>query len=308
MRLGLGFGLGELPLRSRAAGIAPRRVAYLLAGQSNMVGMAAFDGGADYPAGVLQLARAGGPSGGADGTLVPAHHQLDYPGASAANFGPALQFAIAWVAANPRDTLILVPTAVQGTGFVDGSWTRAGARYLDSIQRMNALFAVAPDVRFGGILWGQGERDSKGDGLAAYQAALDTCLTGFRQDISKGAPTTPISIQGFDPGLLSSGSYPDAAAVQAILADTPSRLGHTAYCDTSDLTGGGLHFDAPSLRILGARHHAAQIAARSNPGPAAAATSVSFGVGEVRIDALAAPRDTPNASFGAQVITLNAGA
>ena len=84
---------------------------FLFAGQSNMVGASAFDGGAGFAAGTQQF----GQSGGGLDQLIPATVPLDHPSAGAGTFGPWLQFAIDQGAAAPDTGLVLVPAAASGS-------------------------------------------------------------------------------------------------------------------------------------------------------------------------------------------------
>lgn len=261
------FSPSSLAVRAMR-GRVTRTVAYLLAGQSNMTGFAYRDGGPDYPEGILEVARTGGTSGGSDGELVQAVHQLDHVNCdSALYFGPGLHFAIDWVAANPGKTLVLIPAAQGATGLVGGPWKPGtGSLYLDAVARANALFAAHPDYEFGGILWGQGEQDVIENRTAAdYRATLHALIEGLRTDIDVAGPMTPVSIQGFTSWFVQNTDYPDAAVIQGVLENTPNEIPFTAYIDTSDLAdNSSIHFPAAGMSVLGSRHLVAQNAAREN--------------------------------------------
>jgi hypothetical protein len=244
------LGLDLSIQRNAARGI--RTHVFLLAGQSNMVGRADFDGGAGYPDGSLQWSQSGG--------LVPAAPPLDHVDPHAGDMGLAVQFAIDHAAAHPNAALVFVPSACGGSGFKDGRWTKGGDLYEAAVARANAAMAVLPDAIFAGILWHQGETDAQTqDDADGYAAALDAMIADMREDVTAADATTP-----FVAGQLHmAGGAADS--VRAALADLPNRMDYTGFAGSEGLSAfDGIHFDAPSLRALGARYLAALYAARAN--------------------------------------------
>ena len=254
LQIGMSLGAGT---RAPASPLV-----FLLAGQSNMIGRAGFDGGATYPAGTLQWTQAG--------ALTPAASPLDHVDEDPGDMGLALQFAIEKGALPP---LILVPAARSSTGFSDNRWNPGDDLYAAAVSRTNAVMAANPSFTFGGILWHQGEKDSQASGpAAAYQAKLDAMLTAMRGDITAATATTPIVLGRLLPAVFAKSGYAFAGSVDAVIADTPNRVPFTAVASAAGLTSGtgtgapadDLHFDAPSLRTLGTRYAAALGAAAAN--------------------------------------------
>ena len=264
MNLGIGLVVDTPAVRGDA------RHVILLAGQSNMVGRADFDGGAEFPEGTLQWGR-GGPQ---NNTLIPATPKLQHHDPYADSMGLALQFAIDFAATRPSDSIVLVPCAKGGTGFRDGQWNVGDPLYVDAVARAGAALAACPGATFT-ILWHQGEKDAGGSSTerAAYLAALDATLSGFRSDIVGASAATPIVLGGLAPDFLAAG--PTHAEVQAVIDDTPNRLAYVAVASSAGLTdkGDDLHFDAAALRTLGARYVTALAAARTNVPTAPGAVS-----------------------------------
>ncbi len=228
----------------------------ILAGQSNMVGRADFDGGASYPDGIFQYDR--------NGQIVAASAPLDHHDAIAGDMGLDLQFAIAFKAAYPNVELVFLPAADGGTGFSDGQWGVGEPLYADLVTRANALFAENPAFQLSAILWHQGERDS---GLASYRDELEATIAGLRTEITAASPATLFVLGELLPDFTDAST--ENAAVTATIQDVPNRMMYTATVSATDPTrlsslGDGLHFDAASLRQLGTRYFEALPVARAN--------------------------------------------
>ena len=247
------------------ADLAGKTIVFSLIGQSNMVGWDTFDSGAGYPAEVYQVARSGKTSGGTDGQVVPAGHLLDHHDGAASFMGPALQFAIDYKAAHPADTVILVPDAKGSTAFAGNHWNPGNSYYTTAVARVNALLAANPAYEFGGFLWHQGESDAgNATDAANYQARLEAMIAQLRVDVTGADATTPFVLGGMVPSWVV--GDPNRQTVQTALETTPGRVAHTAYVDPAGLTPrvDGIHFNAASLRTLGAGYHAALSAAEAN--------------------------------------------
>ncbi|NDR55546.1 sialate O-acetylesterase [Aliiruegeria sabulilitoris] len=231
---------------------------FILAGQSNMIGRADFDGGQGMPDGVMQF--------GMDDTLTSATVPLDHHDAIAGDMGLDVQFAIDFEAAFPGEQLVFLPAAKGGTGFSSGEWAVGGMLYADLVARANALFADNPTFRMGGILWHQGEADS---GYASLQDDLDAMIDGLRSEISAADGTTPFILGELAPDFINASANNNA--VNEVIADMPNRHFYTAVASSrapsllTDL-GDNLHFDAASLRLLGSRYFdALSVAAAHRP-------------------------------------------
>jgi hypothetical protein len=144
------------------------------------------------------------------------------------------------------------------TGLVNDVWSPGGANYEATVDQMNAVRAAIPSAAFDGILFSQGEADSQVPVTeAAYGAAQEAMVAGFRADITGGSGMAFLHC-GFVPGWLD-----DDAARQPVadaITDTPNRIANSAYVDTTGLTGnagGEVHFDAASQRTLGSSFYTA---------------------------------------------------
>ncbi|MBI1301964.1 MAG: hypothetical protein GC137_09970 [Alphaproteobacteria bacterium] len=224
---------------------------FLLAGQSNMVGFNG-DGTVDGPnPKIFEIDRDGNAT--LDKKIKLAEQPLQHDGGSAGHIGLGYTFAEQYIADNPDKKVILVPTARGTTGFSSGEWTVAtGSRYLDAVDRANEVMSYGTGTKtFKGILWHQGEQDTSMS-QAAYAAALDAMVAGLRADIT-GASSAPFICGDLLPGW----NLPSSQSVRDALADTPNRDANSAFVASTSLADGGdgIHFDAPSLRILGQRYY-----------------------------------------------------
>jgi hypothetical protein len=220
---------------------------FLLAGQSNMVGRADYDGNTPHPPGTLQW-------NSSNNTLIPASIPMLHHDARAGDMGLEVQFAIDYKAANPNVTLVLIPRAKGGTGFnTTGQWRVGDALYNSAVNETNACMAANPSFIFKGILWHQGERDR--NNIPAYYAYYDNLINSMRNDINAADATTPFICGGIMPDFISNNAGSDIDLVQAYLEDTPNRIQYTAYADNAGLTTfDGTHGDAASLRVFGTRY------------------------------------------------------
>ncbi|MDW3181221.1 sialate O-acetylesterase [Roseobacter sp.] len=244
---------------------------FLLAGQSNATSRVAFDGGADWPGNVRQWSRSPDNADASfltshdDQVLIPATRPLDHgtqrlPGA----MGWALQFSIDYLAQHPDVDLVLVPAARGGSGFQNNRWNPGNDLFQDAVDRSNALMAAHPDFLFRGILWHQGETDAETAGDAgAHAAAQDAMIAALRSGIAAADDSTPFVLGGLAPPWVAGNS--NRQTVQAGIEDTPNRVAYSSYADSTGLSVfDGIHFDAASMRTLGARYATALANADQN--------------------------------------------
>ena len=231
---------------------------FALAGQSNMVGEAIFDDGAGFTQDVRQL----GQTGAATDTLIPAAIPLDHSSANGGTFGPWLSFAIDRLAARPDTGLVLVPCAASGASFHADRWNPGDDRAQNLVADLTAMATQHPSYRLAGVLWHQGESDAQpiADGFqtaADYEAALDGLIAHVRSTVP-GAAKLPWILGRLAPSFLTGGSSARnaaAAEIDAVIADTPNRVAHTAVVSADGLTTtDNTHFDAASVRTLGSRY------------------------------------------------------
>ena len=227
-------------------------VVFPIFGQSNAVGIAPFDNGAVHPENTLQYSQGN--------ILVPAAIPLDHTGEQPGNMGLDVQFAIDYMAANPTHAVIFVPRGTNGSSFVDNDWTApSGALYADALADINAALATFPLFQLGGFLWHQGEADAVANN-PNYGAQLAGMIAAFRANITAASPSTPWVMGGLRPG-----PGNNFATFSAIIEGVANDLEYTTFADTSDLSDfDELHFDAPSLRLLGSRYYTQFVAAQSD--------------------------------------------
>ncbi|WP_341213291.1 sialate O-acetylesterase [uncultured Limimaricola sp.] len=277
MRLTTGLGLGPSVVVGSLNLPRPTHV-FLVAGQSNATDLGPWDEGPDWPEAAFQLQRwspldpvdqqpaANLVAAGQARIVAPSrplqHHFRTRP----EHFGWSLQFAIDYLADRPGVDLLLVPAARGGTGFVDDRWNPGDDLYVDAVSRANRAMALAANSVFGGILWHQGEAETGSATSAdAHASRLDALIAGLRRDIAAAGPTTPFLLGGMVPEWVAKDAL--RQQVQAQIEATPDRVAHAAYVETSATAPdqvGGVHFDAASLRLLGARYAQALGAAAVN--------------------------------------------
>lgn len=240
---------------------------FLLAGQSNMVGRgqpADAELDAVHPA-IFQWGR----GGQREGQIVPATARLDHnDDALLDRVGLGLSFAKAYYAATstPRP-ILLVPTARGGSSFSANQWNPGDPLFEDAVARTNAAMATDPGNRLRGVLWHQGENDVDAYDTATHAAALDAQIGALRTRIT-GAATTPFVLGQFCPDWQASPA--GRAAITAAIDATPSRVPFAAVAPAAGLHGNVgdlIHFDAPSLRMYGARYAEALLDARERSAP-----------------------------------------
>jgi hypothetical protein len=246
---------------------------FLLAGQSNMVGRAAFDSGTGYPAGTLQYPQPTGYPTYTDTTTIAASPPLDHWDEVAGDMGLALQFTIDYVTATGA-RVVLIPAADGGTGFVSNHWNPGDVQYEHAVDATNALMAANTDWTFKGILWHQGEADKQNSN---FSVQFHKMIQQMRQDITVANQNTPFIL-----GQLLVGGGSTTPLNSGVLTNTPIYNYETALVSSTSLTSfDNLHFDAASLRTFGTRYRTS-FAGLSNPYPTAETGAVGhwiFGTG-----------------------------
>lgn len=272
-------------------------VAFLLVGQSNMVGRPTDNGSASWPAGVLQY-------GYNDKTLRQAADPLDHWDEQSGDMGLARQFVIDYLTANPNNQVIVIPRADGGTGFVNNQWNPGDPQYQAAVDDTNALLAANPEVRLAGILWHQGENDRAA--VAAYEGALHTMITSMRDEINGATQATPFVL-----GQIKSESSQYEAGISTIIGNVPAAIAYTSVVAVEDLTlFDGLHFDGNSLDTMGSRYLAAIDTALANvPEVPGAPTNLTATAGNGRVDlAWVAPANNGKSPVTDYVIERRIGA
>lgn len=172
----------------------------------------------------------------------PVH--FDKPGI--AGVGLSSEFARTLVKKNPSITVGLIPCAFGGTSL--DQWKKGDNLYSDAIARTREAMKKGT---LKGILWHQGEADSSAEKSATYPQRFITMMTAMREDLNAADAPVIIGEIGY--------FNPQHATINAALAKIPAQFSHCALATAEDLKDRGdkLHFDTPSLKILGQRYEAA---------------------------------------------------
>ena len=213
---------------------------FVLAGQSNMAGRGVVEAEDKIANPTVWMLTAGGE-------WAPAIDPIHFDKPKVAGVGLGRTFGIEYAKAHPGVIVGLIPCAVGGVSL--DQWKPDGKLYVDAIGRAK-LAMKRGTIR--GILWHQGEADTKPEKIATYAARLDALVARFRADL--GAPAVPLIVGQlgvFDPAK-------NAARVpfNAMILKYPDGRPNVA-CVTSEgfkSIGDDTHFDAASQRELGRRY------------------------------------------------------
>lgn len=239
------------PVAERVVSHLPMDV-FLLIGQSNMAGRGTVeDPDRQTTPGVYALT--------ADGGWALARDPLHFDKPRVAGVGPGLAFGKAMRAARPRRLVGLVPGAVGGTSIT--RWVPGGYDdvtdthpYDDAVARAHAVLDEQ-GVRLAGVLWHQGESDSRRMTADEYETRLVDLVGRLRAEF--GDPDLPFVAAHLAPYYVA--GHPGATTVNDAIDRLTARLPRTAVVRTEGLADGGdgTHLDAASARELGRRYAAA---------------------------------------------------
>ncbi|MFN8353366.1 MAG: sialate O-acetylesterase [Spirosomataceae bacterium] len=219
---------------------------YLLAGQSNMAGRGKLDSlSTQTNPRVWMLNKAN------QWVLAKDPIHFDKPVA-----GVSLGFTFGKIMAE-ADTSVyigLIPCAVGGSSIE--AWNP------DSIHRQTMVYPWNDAIKrtqvalqtgtLKGILWHQGETDSKSEKVPLYEARLMDLVNRFRKAFS--SPSLPF-VAGTLPDFFTTWN-PEAVSINTIINRLPSKIPHTKVVNTAPLSclDDKTHFDTPSLRKLGVEY------------------------------------------------------
>ena len=220
---------------------------FLLAGQSNMAGRGQITAEDRRPnPRILMLTKAG--------EWKPAVAPLHFDKKSA-GVGIGREFARQIVAADPTVTVGLIPCAAGGSPI--SAWEPGGYHgqtnsrpYDESIRRAGTAMKTGV---LKGVLWHQGESDSKPKLADVYEQKLHQLIVRLRMELS--AEQIP-----FIAGQM--GQFPerpwsdDKKKVDQAHRNLPQKVAGTAFVNSDGLShkGDRVHFDAKSYRVLGRRY------------------------------------------------------
>lgn len=220
---------------------------FLLAGQSNMAGRGKVSDEDRMPIPrVLVLTKSG--------EWKPAVDPLHFD-KSSAGVGIGREFARQIAGTDPAITIGLIPCAAGGSPI--STWEPGGYHgqtkshpYDDTIRR--AKTAMKSGV-LKGILWHQGESDSKPELVAVYEQKMHTLIARLRKELhAEEVPFIAGQMGQFKERPWST----DKKKVDQAHRDLPAKVKHTAFVNSDGLThkGDQVHFDTKSYKELGRRY------------------------------------------------------
>jgi hypothetical protein len=220
---------------------------YLLVGQSNMAGRGKVEQQDKqlHPR-VFALNQ--------DGQWQSATEPLHFDKPGIAGVGPGLAFGKAMAEYKKRVKIGVIPCAAGGSPIA--SWTEGGYHsqtkshpYDDALKR--ARIAMQSGV-IKGIIWHQGESDSKPELIQVYQTKLEELIANCRREL--GDDDLPFVVGKLGDFYIA--RNPNAKSINAILESMPLTIKNTACADATGLTPKSdlTHFDAESARELGRRY------------------------------------------------------
>ncbi|WP_128546981.1 sialate O-acetylesterase [Larkinella soli] len=223
---------------------------YLLVGQSNMAGRGTPEPADRQPHPHIWVLNR-------ENRWVPAADPLHFDKPDVIGVGPGLTFAREMAKADTSVWIGLIPAAAGGSPI--DAWQPGGYHdqtkshpYDDALLRARL---AQKDGTLKGILWHQGESDSKPELAPAYEAKLIRLIGRFRRELN--APDVPVVVGTL--GDFWVARNPAAGPINETLRGLPGKVSRLACVDAAGLTDKGdhTHFDTPSARELGRRYAAA---------------------------------------------------
>ncbi len=167
--------------------------------------------------------------------------------------------------------ILILRSAVGGTGFLTGQWKLTDPLYLRMMEMIRTALALNPENRLVALLWHQGEEDvSRNASFDVHYNHVMTLLKSVRDEF--GVPELPFIAGDFVYDWKKScldRAEPVEKATRAVCKDA----GHSAFVETSDLQSNRedgldgqphplgwvdtIHFSRKSIYELGKRYFAA---------------------------------------------------
>lgn len=177
----------------------------------------------------------------------------------------SLSFAKAYVEAGllaPDRKLLIVRSAVGGTGFLKHYWQVGDPLYQRMLQMTDYAMALHPENRLVGLLWHQGEHEAAfHNDPDVYHSQLLEVVESVRRHYE--APELPFVCGGFCTPWAEE-NQPDCDIIMGVIQAVAAEAGGR-YISTADLRsnhqktgdGDGIHFCREDLQELGRRYFAA---------------------------------------------------
>lgn len=216
---------------------------YLLIGQSNMSGRGVI---------TEKFKEEGNPNVymlTKENAWVPAKNPLHFDKPTIVGVGPGLSFGIDMAKKNPSHKIGLIPCAVGGTSidvWKPGAYDKATNAY-PYHDMLSHLRVALKSGTLKGVLWLQGEADSKPEKAEAYLTKLEELIKEIKT--IAGNPDLP-----FVAGEL--GRYREQYEnINKVLKELPKKVPYTAVSSSKGLKDKGdkTHFDADSQEKIGKR-------------------------------------------------------
>ena len=231
---------------------------FLLVGQSNMAGRGKVTAEDRVPhLRVLTFTK--------ENKWAPAVDPLHFD-KPVAGVGLGRTFGIEIAKANPHITIGLIPCAAGGSPIA--SWEPGGYHsQTDSHPYDDAIKRAKEALRVGvlrGVLWHQGESDSKPGSAEVHEQKLHQLIARLRNALD--APDVPF-IAG-QMGRFDERPWSDAKKlVDAAHQTLPTNVPHTAFVNSDGLAHKGdyIHFSTPAYRELGRRYAEAYLQLTQSP-------------------------------------------
>ena len=174
----------------------------------------------------------------------------------------SLSFAQKYVEAGllaPDRKLLVVRSAVGGTGFLKHYWQVGDPLYNRMLQMTDYVLGLNPENRLMGFLWHQGEHEAAfHNDPKVYHAQLKEVVESTRQHYGK--PELPVICGGFCDEWAQK-NQPDSDIIMDVIRSVAAECGGR-YIETADLrsnnqkfgSGDEIHFCREDLQELGRRY------------------------------------------------------
>ena len=154
--------------------------------------------------------------------------------------------------------LLIIRSAVGGTGFKKGHWGKYDYLYMRMLAMIEYVFSVAPNSRVVAFLWHQGEHDAfEGNPPEEYRKQLTGLIEGVRSRYGK----MPF-ICGDFVNEWKQLNIEQCAPIVETIKNVSNDIGNSAFVETKDLLsnnqmigdGDNIHFCRQALQVLGRRY------------------------------------------------------